>query len=131
MAAEDKLDHGSGAGEGAYEHYRKGLVLLASRDFAQAAVPLERAKGLEPHKTSVREALGRAYFNLGFYQKAADEFRFVVDLDPTNDYAHFCLGRALQKLGRLSKARKHIRIACSMRPDRAEYKSYGKILDGK
>ena len=30
---------------------------------------------------------------------AAEEFEAVVERNPVNDYAHFCLGRSLQKLG--------------------------------
>ena len=32
---------------------------------AQATVPLEKAKALEPRKASIRESLGIAYFRIG------------------------------------------------------------------
>ena len=62
-----------------------------------AAVPLERARDLEPDKSSIREALGRAYFRSAQFDKAAEEFAEVVERYPVNDYAHFCLGRASRR----------------------------------
>ena len=43
---------------------------------------LEKAKRLEPDKTSIREALGRAYFRSGRYRRAASEFSAVVERNP-------------------------------------------------
>ena len=40
-----------------------------------------------------------------------------------NDYAHFCLGRALEKTGRRLEARRHAVLAAGMRPDRADYRA--------
>ena len=65
-----------------------------------ASIPLERARSLEPDKSSIREALGRAYFRSARFDKAAEEFAAVVERYPVNDYAHFCLGRSLEKTGR-------------------------------
>ena len=65
-----------------------------------ASVPLERARQLEPDKGSIREALGRAYFRSRRFEQAAEEFAALVERYPVNDYAHFCLGRSLEKTGR-------------------------------
>ena len=65
-----------------------------------ASVPLERARALEPDKSSIREALGRAYFRSARFEQAAEEFAAVVERYPVNDYAHFCLGRSLENTGR-------------------------------
>ena len=56
-----------------------------------------KAAALEPEKTSIREALGRAYFRSRRFEEAAAEFEAVVERAPTNDYALFCLGRALMQ----------------------------------
>ena len=58
-----------------------------------------RPRDLEPEKTSIREALGRAYFRSRQFEQARVEFEAVVERAPTNDYALFCLGRALLELG--------------------------------
>ena len=67
-------------------------------------VPLARARELEPDKDSVREAYGRALFGAQRYREAAEEFGAVVEHAPTNHYALFCLGRALQQLGKHDEA---------------------------
>jgi len=112
------------ASNDAYELYQRGEALLADNHFAQAAVSLEKAKRLEPDKTSIREALGRAYFRSGRYGRAAAEFTAVLERYPANDYAHFCLGRSLEKLGDRTAASRHLSLACGMRPDRTDYRMY-------
>ena len=82
-----------------YDLYQRGMQLLEDGHFHQATVPLAKARDLEPDKTSIREALGRAYFRSGGFEKAREEFEAVVERAPTNDYALFCLGRALMQLG--------------------------------
>lgn len=109
--------------ETVYDLFRRGSQLLDAGDFAAATVPLERARVLEPDKTSIREALGRAYFRSGRFKQAGDEFAAVVEQAPVNDYAHFCLGKALAKTGRPTDARRHATLAASMRPDRADYRA--------
>jgi tetratricopeptide (TPR) repeat protein len=107
-----------------YDLYRRGSELLDAGDFNAAAIPLERASRLEPDKSSIREALGRAYFRTGRYAKARDEFAAVVERYPTNDFAHFCLGRALELTGDRKEARKHLTLAATLRPERADYRAY-------
>jgi Flp pilus assembly protein TadD len=111
-------------GERVYELYKRGSELLENGDFAAAAIPLERARKLEPDKTSIREALGRAYYRSGRFGPAAEEFEAVVERAPVNDFAHFCLGRALEKTGRRERARHHAVLAAGMRPDRADYRHF-------
>jgi Flp pilus assembly protein TadD len=112
------------ASDDAYALFQRGLSLLAESHFAPAAVSLEKAKRLEPDKSSIREALGRAYFRSGRYRPAATEFSAVVERNPTNDYAHFCLGRSFEKLGDRRAARRHMSLACGMRPDRTDYRIF-------
>ena len=84
-------------------------------------MPLEKAKRLEPEKTSIREALGIAYFRIHRWADAEAEFRAVLDLSPTDDYAHYALGRALEKQGRNAEANGHFKLAHSMQPSSSEY----------
>ena len=109
-------------GEHVYELYTRGSALLDSGDFAAAAIPLERAREMEPDKTSIREALGRAYFRSGRFEKARQEFEAVVERAPVNHYAQFCLGRALENTGRRREASRHATLAAGMRPDRDDYR---------
>jgi len=110
--------------EDVYELFQRGSALLDSGDFAAAAVSLSKARDLEPDKASIREALGRALFHSQRYREAADEFDALARAAPTNDYAHFCLGRSLQQLGRHSEACRPLAIAACLRPERAEYRAY-------
>jgi tetratricopeptide (TPR) repeat protein len=107
-----------------YDLYRRGSELLAHGDYQAAIVPLSRARDLEPDKASIREALGRALFHAQRYQAAADEFGAVAERAPTNDYALFCLGRAMQLLGRHREACHPLALACSLRPERRDYRIY-------
>ena len=110
--------------DSAYDLFMNGTALLDNGDFHAAVVPLARARELEPDKTSVREALGRALFGAQRYREAAAEFEAVVEHAPTNDYALFCLGRSLQLQGRHAEARKPLALASCLRPERADYSKY-------
>jgi tetratricopeptide (TPR) repeat protein len=116
------------AADDAYALFQRGLSLLEDAHWAQAAISLEKAKRLEPDKTSIREALGRAYFRTGRYRRAAHEFSAVVERYPANDFAHFCLGRSFEKLGDRTAASRHLSLACGMRPDRSDYRLYRERL---
>jgi Flp pilus assembly protein TadD len=112
----------------AYDLFREGQKRLRKGLTAQATVPLEKAKKLEPEKASIREALGIAYFRLARWQEAEAEFRTIVEhLSPTDHYAHYALGRALEHLGRTAEANGHYKLASSMKPAEETYSS--RILD--
>jgi tetratricopeptide (TPR) repeat protein len=115
-------------GDSLYHLYQKGMSLLESGDFAQATVPLSKAARMAPEKSSIREALGRAYFHSRHYPEAAREFEAVVERYPVNDFAHFCLGRALTLSGRPDRARRHLAIAANLRPERDDYRVYRQRL---
>jgi Flp pilus assembly protein TadD len=107
-----------------YELFTRGTALLEAGHNHQATIPLSRARDLDPDKTSIREALGRALFHAQRYEQAAKEFEAVAERAPTNDYALFCLGRSLQMLGRHAEARKPLALASCLRPEREDYRQY-------
>jgi Flp pilus assembly protein TadD len=107
-----------------YVLFQRGTELLEAGDYHQAAIPLQRARDLDPEKTSIREALGRALFHVQRYEEAAAEFAAIVERAPTNDYALFCLGRSLQQLGRHAEARRPLAQAAGLRPERGDYRVY-------
>jgi Flp pilus assembly protein TadD len=98
------------------QHLRKGMA-------AQATVPLEKARRREPDKASIREALGIAYFRIQRYREAEAEFRAVLDISPADDYAHYALGRCLEKQGKRIEANGHYKLASRMRPESEDYSS--------
>ena len=108
--------------ETAYGLLQRGHALLKRRHHAQAAVVLERAARLEPGKGSIVEALGRAYYNSGQHQRAADTFEELLEIDPSAAYGHFGLGLALKNLGRRTEARTHLRLAVALAPNSRLYR---------
>jgi Flp pilus assembly protein TadD len=111
-----------------YDLYQQGRRHLAAGMAAQATVPLEKAKKREPHKASIREALGIAYFRIRRYEEAEREFRELLEISPTDDYAHYALGRCLEKRGKAAEANGHYKLASSLRPDSKRYSSRIKDL---
>ncbi|MBD0289630.1 MAG: tetratricopeptide repeat protein [Thermoleophilia bacterium] len=105
-----------------YELYRQGQDHLAAGRNAQATVPLEKAKRREPAKASIREALGIAYFRIRRWAEAEQEFRAILDLKAVDHYAHFALGRCLEKQGRPEEAYGHYRMASFLRPQSRDYR---------
>lgn len=112
-----------------YTLYRRGVELLEDGSFHEATVPLAEAARRAPEKSSVREALGRAYFRNRQFAEAATEFEAVVETHPVNDYAHFCLGRALSLTGQRTRARHHLALASNLRPERRDYRLYRRLAE--
>jgi len=107
--------------ESAYELFQRGSRMLADRHFGAAAVLLERALVLEPGKASILEALGQAYFNQGSFERAADRFAAIAEADPVAHYAHFGLGLSQARIGDLTTARRHLRMAVLLKPENEAY----------
>src|SRR5438132_12915719 len=112
-----------------YDLYQQGRSHLQKGRAAQATVALEKAKRREPEKASIREALGIAYFRIRRWPEAEAEFRKLLDLSPVNDYAHYALGRCLEKQGRDVEANRHYKLASSLRPGSKQYRARIRELD--
>jgi tetratricopeptide (TPR) repeat protein len=106
----------------AYELFQRGSALLADRRAHQAVIPLEQARDAAPGHGSVREALGRAYYGAGRTSAAEVEFAQALEIDPSNDYAHFGLGLCLARGGQRARAVGHLRLAVVMRPEVDAYR---------
>src|SRR6201987_5770341 len=115
--------------ESTYHLFQQGREHLKRGMAAQQTVGLEKAKKREPDKASIREALGIAYFRIRRWEEAEAEFRKVLELSPVNDYAHYALGRVLEKQGRIHEANGHYKLASSLQPDSEQYRARIKELD--
>ena len=113
-----------------YDYFQQGKRHLKKGMAAQATVPLEKAKRREPNKASIRESLGIAYFRIGRYDEAAAEFRAMLELSPADDYAHYALGRCLEKQGHVAEANGHYKLARSLRPGSKQYAARVMELEG-
>src|SRR5436305_14037792 len=115
--------------ESTYGLSKRGRAHLKRGMAAQATVSLEKAKRREPEKASIREALGTAYFRIRRWDAAEAEFRKLLELSPVNDYAHYALGRTLEKQGRMHEANGHYKLASSLQPGSDQYRARIKELD--
>jgi len=102
------------------ELFRRAESLLASRRPLAALDTLAPLLDAEPDAPSVQLLAGRAYFHSAQLVRAEQAFRRVLDIDPSDHYARFVLGRTLQRLGRLDEALTQVRMATAMDP-RPEY----------
>ncbi|HEX5559864.1 MAG TPA: tetratricopeptide repeat protein [Gaiellales bacterium] len=107
--------------ENTYDLFQRGREHMRHGDNAQATVSLEKAKRREPDKASIREALGVAYLRMQRYQEAAAEFEHILAAAPANDYAHYCLGRCLARMGNRRVALGHYKMAVWLRPSVTYY----------
>ncbi|MEU3273565.1 tetratricopeptide repeat protein [Saccharomonospora sp. NPDC006951] len=102
-------------GETRFHAFRQAEALVRRR-------PLDALKALEPvldadsDKPSVQLLAGRAYFHSAQLGRAERALTRVVELDPSDHYARFVLGRTLQRLGRLVEALAQLRMASAMNP---------------
>ena len=106
----------------AYTLFCRGMGFLETKHPAQAAMLLSRALELEPGRSSIREALGRAEFALGHHASAEELFAAVLTDVPDNDYAHYALARCLLEEGRGEEARAHMRLARALCPSSELYR---------
>jgi Flp pilus assembly protein TadD len=107
----------------AYVAFQDGTRLLADDNAHAAVIALERARTLEPRKGSVREALARAYYRSGRFDRAEEEFLAALDIEPVNDYAHFGVGLCRLRAGDRAGARGHLRQATVMAPENNDYRA--------
>lgn len=117
MDAERAPDPGDDlSGEARFRAFRQAEALVERRR------PLDALKALQPlledetDKPSVHLLAGRAYFHSAQLRRAERAFTRVLELDPTDHYARFVLGRTLQRLGRFTEALAQLRIASAMHP---------------
>ncbi len=108
--------------ESTYALWRRGCSLLEEGHDHQAVIVLERARAQEPGKASIRESLARAYYAAGRPDAAREEFEAALEIDPTNDYAHFGLALCLERIGEIDTARGHAKLAVVMRPEDENYR---------
>jgi tetratricopeptide (TPR) repeat protein len=87
------------------------IFLLArvsmSQNYFEDAIPLlESGEKLSPQRVDLQAALGESYFMAGRADKAIEQFKKLVELDPSaRSYAF--LGLSYRRLGRFDEARKY------------------------
>ncbi|MDN5917015.1 MAG: tetratricopeptide repeat protein [Pseudonocardia sp.] len=100
--------------------FRRAEMLLADRRPLDALDALRAVVANQPNDASVQLLAGRAHFDSAQLRRAEAAFEKVLELDPSDHYAHFALGKTLQRQGRLSAAVTQLKMASAMDP-RPEY----------
>nr|MBA2530203.1 hypothetical protein [Euzebyales bacterium] len=54
--------------------------------------------------------------------QARGEFERALEIDPSDDYGHYGVGRCAERQGRLRDAAKHYKLACAL-ADNPDYHS--------
>ena len=104
------------------------MELLEDGSFEEATVPLREAGAAGAREELRARGARPRLFRTRHYAEAATEFEAVVETHPVNDFAHFCLGRALTKTGETRRARHHLALASNLRPERRDYRIYRERL---
>jgi predicted Zn-dependent protease len=97
--------------------YRQAWQLLEDRVPREAIAILDPAIDAEPASTSLRTLRAWAYFQGAQLNKAEAELRVLVEECPTDVWARFALGRALERQSRFADALPHLRLAAVMSGD--------------
>jgi len=99
------------------------IFLLArasmTQDYFEDAIPLlESGLQIAPQRADLRAALGESYFMSGKAEKAIEEFKALIELDPSaRSYAF--LGLSYRHLGQFDQARKYFEAGLQQDPHNA------------
>ena len=96
--------------------YRAAEQLLAARDPRGAVRLLDSVISAHPENTAARLLRARAFFLAAQLRAAELEFQIVLEREPDNAFAHFALGRTLERAGRPEQSRRHFRLAAALDP---------------
>jgi Flp pilus assembly protein TadD len=96
--------------------YRAAEQLLAARDPRGAVKLLDRVIAVHPEHTAARLLRARAFFAAAQLRPAELEFQIVLEREPDNAFAHFALGRTLERANRADEALRHFRLAAALDP---------------
>lgn len=96
--------------------FRAAEQLLDARDPRGALKLLDTVVAAHPENTAARLLRARAFFLGAQLRPAEMEFQTVLEREPDNAFAHFALGRTLQRANRKDEARRHFRLAAALDP---------------
>lgn len=112
-----------------YELAQRARECLLLGDPREAVAAAELATAREPSSASLQLLLGRACFGFAALGRAEEAFRRVLEIDPTDHYAHHLLGRTYERLSRLYEAKRHYHLAASLDPDPVYLEALWRVTD--
>ncbi|KAA2255656.1 tetratricopeptide repeat protein [Solihabitans fulvus] len=110
-----------------FEAFRRAEALLAGRRPLDALRELREVLEVAADKPSVQLLAGRAYLGSAQLLRAEEAFRKVIELDPSDHYARFALGRTLQRQGLFTEAQAQLRMATAMNPSPEYQEALGEL----
>ena len=110
-----------------FEAFRRAEALLADRRPLEALRELRIVLEAAPDQVGVQLLAGRAYLGSAQLNRAEAAFRKVLELDPSDHYARFALGRTLQRQSRLTEALTQLRMAAAMNPSPEYQEALGEV----
>jgi Flp pilus assembly protein TadD len=96
--------------------FRAAEQLLAARDPRGAVKLLDPVIAAHPENTAARLLRARAFFLAAQLRPAELEFQIVLEREPDNAFAHYALGRTLERAQRAGEAVRHFRLAAALDP---------------
>jgi len=99
----------------ALNHYRKGLLGLDQKRYAESLKEFEEAVRLDPQNAAFRYQLGQVHYSLGEWDAAEAALREVTKLDPYNADARLLLGAVLSEKGQRQAALDEFRTVLANR----------------
>lgn len=99
-----------------FEAFRRAEALVSNGRPLDALRELRPVLDAEPDLPSVVQLAGRAYLNSAQFRRAEEAFSRLVEMDPSDHYSLFALGKTLQRQGRFSEAITKLRLAVAMSP---------------
>ena len=113
-----ELDPGYAEGHHSYSHY-----LLPAGRVEESLEESIRARELEPLDLGINTHLGWHFLYSGDFDRAVEQCRFTIEIDPSFFYAHFYLGMALEQRGDPAGALAELEEAVRLSPESAEAES--------
>jgi serine/threonine protein kinase/tetratricopeptide (TPR) repeat protein len=106
------------ANAGIGEAYWRKYELTHDKKWVDAAVQnCQEGAQRDASLPAAHLCLGRVFIGTGNYNKALEEYRRAVELEPTNDSGHWGLASAYEYLGQLDAAEKTFKQAVAVRPN--------------
>jgi serine/threonine-protein kinase len=112
LAAERELRRSIELNPGfAVAHHWYALYLSAKGRFKEALAEANRAYGLDPLSVIINRDLGLIYYYARQPDRAIEQYRKTLELDPNFALAHQALGRAYLEIGMYTKGVEEIQLA--------------------
>jgi Tol biopolymer transport system component/DNA-binding winged helix-turn-helix (wHTH) protein/Flp pilus assembly protein TadD len=99
-------------------HQRYGMLLVAQGRFEEATERLDKAQELDPLSLITKTISGYSFYYGRAYERAAERFCEVIEMDRNYSMAHFRLGLTYAQLRRFDEAFEELKQSAQLSGDR-------------